>query len=147
MRPRARFLGRVAIVNLVIAAAVTMAFTNWTRHTSWRHVLEQFLVSLFITLCIGPVCMTVLPTVTPRVFARFRAPLNWLIVTAVMMMIAAAGSFFAVTVLAAVGYIDLSDILLVWLDNSLKVSVIVTLTVGIFFTAREIMRNRLKQAT
>jgi len=137
----------VAIVNLVIAAAVTMAFTNWTLYTSWRHVLEQFLVSLFITLCIGPVCMTVLPTVTPRVFARFRAPLNWLIVTAVMMMIAAAGSFFALTVLAAVGYINLSDILLVWLDNSLKVSVIVTLTVGIFFTAREIMRNRLKQAT
>src|SRR5262245_27878549 len=147
MHARVRFLGRVAIVNGVIAAAVTMAFADWTLHTRWRYVLEQFLVSLFVTSCIGPVCMIVLPKVTPRVFARFRAPLNWLIVIAVMLTIAAAGSFFALTILAAVGYINLSDILLVWLDNSLKVSVIVTLTVGTFFTAREILRNRLKQAT
>jgi LytS/YehU family sensor histidine kinase len=91
--------------------------------------------------------MLVLPKVTPLVFRRFRAPLNWLIAITVMLALAAAGSLFAVTVLAFVGYIKLSDILRVWLDNSLKVSVIVTLLVGIVFTARGIMRSRLKEAT
>jgi sensor histidine kinase YesM len=147
MRARVRFLGRVAIMNSAIAAAITMAFADWSLHTPWRYALEQFLIAFFVTSCISPVCMIVLPKVTRPVFARFRAPLNWLIVIAVMLVVAAAGSLFAVTVLAAAGYLKLSEIFLVWFDNSLKVSVIVTLTVGIFFTAREIMRSRLKEAT
>lgn len=147
MHARVRFLRRVAIVNAVIAAAITVAFADWRLHTPWRYPLEQFLIAFFVTSCISPVCMIVLPKVTPPVFARFRAPLNWLIVIAVMLVLAAAGSLFAITILAAVGYIKLADILLVWFDNSLKVSVIVTLTVGIFFTTREILRSRLKQAT
>jgi sensor histidine kinase YesM len=137
----------MAIMNAAIAAAITMAFVDWTLHRPWRYVPEQFLVVLFITWCISPLCMIVLPKVTPTVFRRFRAPLNWLIAITVMLALAAAGSLFAVTVLALFGYIRLSNILLVWVDNSLKVSVIVTLLVGIFFTARGIMRSRLKEAT
>jgi sensor histidine kinase YesM len=147
MHARVRFLGRLAIMNAAIAAAITMAFADWTRHTPWRYALEQFLVAFFITSCISPVCMIVLPKVTAPVFGRFRAPLNWLIVIAVMLVLAAAGSLFAVTALAAAGYLRRSEILRIWFDNSLKVSVIVTLTVGIFFTARGIMHSRLKQAT
>jgi LytS/YehU family sensor histidine kinase len=147
MHARARFLGRVAIMNSAIAAAITMAFADWTLHTPWRYAAEQFVIAFFITSCISPVCMLVLPKVAPPVFGRFPAPANWIIVIAVMLGLAAAGSLFAVTVLAAVGYLNLSDIFRVWVDNSLKVSVIVTVTVGVFFTAREIMRNRLKEAT
>jgi len=91
--------------------------------------------------------MLVLPKVAPPVFRRFRAPVNWFIVIAVMLALAAAGSLFAVSVLAAVGYLNFSDILRVWVDNALKVSIIVTVTVGVFFTARGIMRRRLKEAT
>jgi sensor histidine kinase YesM len=137
----------MAIMNAAIAAAITMAFADWTMHKPWRYAPEQFLVVLFITWCISPVCMIVLPKVTPLVFKRFRAPLNWLIAITVMLVLAAAGSLFAVTILAFVGYIKRSEILLVWLDNSLKGSVIVTLLVGIFFTTRGIMRSRLKEAT
>lgn len=147
MHARVRFLRRVAIMNSAIAAAITVAFADWTLHTPWRHALEQFLIALFVTSCISPVCMIVLPKVTPPVFSRFRAPLNWLIVIAVMLVLAAAGSLFAVAVLAAAGYVKPTQVLLVWFDNSLKVSVIVTLTLGVFFTTREIMRNRLKRAT
>src|SRR5215813_7175055 len=147
MDARARFLGRVAIMNSAIAAAITMAFADWTLHTPWRYAVDQFVVAFFITSCISPVCMLVLPKVAPPVFARFRAPVNWFIVIAVMLVIAAAGSLFAVTVLAALGYLNLSDILRVWLDNSLKASIIITVTVGVFFTARGIMRSRLKEAT
>lgn len=147
MHARARFLGRVAVMNSAIAAVITMAFADWTLHTPWRHAIEQFVIAFFITSCISPVCMLVLPKVAPPVFRRFRAPVNWFIVIAVMLVLAAAGSLFAVTVLAAVGYLNLSDILRVWVDNALKVSIIVTVTVGVFFTARGIMRSRLKEAT
>jgi LytS/YehU family sensor histidine kinase len=91
--------------------------------------------------------MIVLPKIAPPLFGRFPAPVNWFIVIAVMLVLAAAGSLFAVTVLAGVGYLNLSDIFRVWIDNALKVSVIVTVTVGVFFTARGIMRSRLKEAT
>ena len=111
MHARARFLGRVAIMNSAIAAAITMAFADWTLHTPWRYAVEHFVIAFFITSCISPVCMLVLPKVAPPVFRRFRAPVNWFIVIAVMLALAAAGSLFAVTVLAAVGYLNLSDIL------------------------------------
>ena len=91
--------------------------------------------------------MLVLPRITPRVFARFSFPLNWLIVIAVMFFVAAGGSLFAVGVLALVGYLKPNDILRAWFNSALKVSVIVTLTLGIFITAREILRSRLKKAT
>jgi len=147
MHARARFFGRMAIMNSAIAAAITMAFADWTLHTPWRFAVEQFVIAFFITSCISPVCMIVLPRVAPPIFRRFAAPLNWFIVIAVMLVLAAAGSLFAVTVLAGVGYLNLSDILRVWIDNALKVSIIVTVTVGVFFTARGIMRSRLKEAT
>lgn len=136
-------------MNAAIAAAITMAFADWRLHTPWHYAWEQFLIAFFVTSFISPVCMIVLPKVTPPVFTRFRAPLNWLIVIGVMLALAAAGSLFAVAVLAGAGYLNLtlSEILRVWFDNSLKVSVIATLTVGVFFTARGIMRSRLKQAT
>jgi two-component system, LytTR family, sensor histidine kinase AlgZ len=147
MHEPVKFLGRVAIVNAAIAAAITMAFVNWGMHVPWQYAFEQFVVAFFITSCISPVCVIVLPKIAPPVFARFQAPLNWLIVSSVMLVLATAGSLVAVSLLAVVGYIELNQILTVWLNSSLKVSIIVTLTLGIFLTARGIMRSRLKEAT
>jgi len=84
MLEKAKFLGRLAIANAVIAAVITIAFTKVGLSTPWRVAVEQFAVTFFITCCISPVCVLVLPRITPRVFARFSFPLNWLIVIAVM---------------------------------------------------------------
>jgi sensor histidine kinase YesM len=142
-----RFIARVAAVNAAIAAVITVAFADFSRQIPWRFALEQFLVIYFVTTCISPVCVFVLPKIAPPVFRRFSFPVNWLIVIAVMIVLAAAGSLFAVSALAVVGYIDPNEIIPVWLNSSLKVSLIVTLTLGIFITAREMMRSRLKKAT
>lgn len=147
MLGKARFLGRLALANAVIAAVITVAFANVGLTTRWRLALEEFAVAFLITCCISPVCVLVLPRITPPVFARFSFPVNWLIVIAVMFFVAAGGSLFAVGVLAVVGYLKPNEILRAWLNSSLKVSVIVTLTLGIFITAREILRSRLKKAT
>jgi len=147
MRVNATFWGRLAIVNAAIAAVITVAFADVTLHTSVRHTLIQFLVSFLLTCCISPACVLLIPRITPAVFSRFKFPVNWLIVVIVMAVLAAAGSLFGLGILAAIGFIRPDQILEAWLDNSLRVSVIVTLTVGIFITAREILRSRLKQAT
>ena len=147
MLDRTRFIGRVAAVNAGIAAVITVAFADFSHQIPWRYALQQFLVAYLITTCISPVCVIVLPKITPPVFRRFSFPVNWLIVIAVMMLLAAVGSLFAVSALAVVGYIEPNQVRRVWLNNSLKVSLIVTLTLGIFITAREIMRSRLKRAT
>ena len=147
MLEKAKFLGRLAIANAVIATVITIAFTEVGLSTPWRVALEQFAVTFFITCCISPVCVVVLPRIAPPVFSRFRFPIDWLIVIAVMLVLAAGGSLFALAVMAAVGYIEPDEILRAWFNNSLRVSVIVTLTLGIFITAREILRSRLKKAT
>jgi two-component system, LytTR family, sensor histidine kinase AlgZ len=147
MHARVKFLRRVAMVNAAIAVAITVAFADWRMPVPWRYAIDQFLVAFLVTSCISPICMIVLPKITPPVFARFPTPLNWLIVGAAMLALAAAGSLLAVSLLAIVGYVRLNQILRVWLNSSLKVSIIITLTVGFFFTARGIMRSRLKEAT
>jgi sensor histidine kinase YesM len=147
MHDRIRLVGRVIIVNAAIAVVITVAFTRVTFGTPWHLILEQFLTTFFLTCCISPVCVLVLPRITPMVFARFRFPVNWVIVITVMVFLAGAGSLFALSVLALIGYLRPDQILHSWFDSVLRVSVIVTLTLGIFLTAREIMRNRLKKAT
>jgi sensor histidine kinase YesM len=147
MLGKAKFLGRLALANAAIAAVIEVAFGDVGLATRWRVALEGFAVSFFVTCCISPVCVLVLPRITPRVFARFSFPLNWLIVIAVMFFVAAGGSLFALGVLALVGYLRPNDILRAWFNSALRVSIIVTLTLGIFITAREILRSRLKKAT
>jgi two-component system, LytTR family, sensor histidine kinase AlgZ len=147
MLEKAKFLGRLAIANAVIAAVITVAFADVGRHMRWRLAFEEFAIAFFITCCISPLCVLLLPRITPPVFARFSFPFNWLIVIAVMLCLAAAGSLFALGVLAIGGYLKPGEILIAWFDSSLKVSLIVTLTLGIFGTAREILRSRLKKAT
>src|SRR5262245_13899242 len=120
------FWGRLAIVNAAIAAVITVAFADVTMHTSLRHALDQFLVSFLLTCCISPACVLLMPRITPAVFSRFKFPVNWLIVLAVMGALAAAGSLFGLAILAEIGRIRPDQILTAWLDNSLRVSVIVT---------------------
>jgi two-component system, LytTR family, sensor histidine kinase AlgZ len=146
VRERLQFLGRLAAVNALIAAGIAIAFAEVGLHTPWRRALEEFAVTFCFCICISSLCLAVLPRVIPPVFKRFGAPLNWLIAIVVMFLLAAGGSLFVLAVMAAVGYIQPADILVNWLNSSLKVSVIVTLTLGVFMTAREMLRGRLNRA-
>jgi sensor histidine kinase YesM len=139
-------LGRVVLANAAIAAMITIVFANVGLQTPWRHAFEEFAISFVFSCCISSLCLFVLPRVTPRVFARFGFPLNWLIVIVVMFVLAAGGSLFVLAAMASVGFITRSEILIAWFDSTLKVSVIVTLTLGVFVTAREILRSRLDRA-
>src|SRR5207248_5232009 len=50
------------------------------------------------------------------------------------------------TAMASVGYINRTEILVAWFNSALKVSVIVTLLLGVMMTGRELLRSRLNRA-
>src|SRR5262245_8191347 len=64
-----------------------------------------------------------------------------------MVGIALAGSFATILILAAVGYLHGAGIVATWMAGSLKASIVVTLTFGIFVTVVETMRRRLDETT
>jgi hypothetical protein len=56
-------------------------------------------------------------------------------------------AFLAILVLAAIGYLKGAGIIATWMAGSLKISILITLTFGIFTTVLESMRSRLNEAT
>ena len=146
MLERVAFVGRVLAANAAIAAVIAIVFNRVGLDTPWRQALEAFAIAMLFTCCIAPLCLLVLPRISPPVLARYRFPLNWTILVVVMFVLAAGGSLFALTLLAAIGYIETTEIFAAWFENTLRVSVIVTLTLGVFVTVREVLRARLDRA-
>jgi LytS/YehU family sensor histidine kinase len=89
----------------------------------------------------------VMPHVARAAACRFTFPFNWVVLIATMVAIAIAGSFTAILILAAVGYLKGAGIIAAWMAGSLKASIIITLTFGIFVTVLETLRSRLDETT
>jgi two-component system sensor histidine kinase AlgZ len=142
-----RYVGRMAAVNLFTAAIIVFAFGGVGLHTPWSRIAESVGVALVFCLCIGPLCAIVLPRVSAMCSRRFTFPWNWVVLAGVLMCLAAGGSLFALGLLAAVGYIQPGEVFGAWFASSLRVSIFITLTIGLAVTAYEMMRARLDEAT
>ena len=138
---------RMVAGNISAAIVVTVAFSGVTWHTPWRQALEAFAIALLFSFCIGPALGTVMPRLGPVVWGRLRFPLNWAAMIVVMIVLAAAGSLLALSILTAVGYIQSGRMFAAWFGGSLKISIIITLTFGILITAYEVMRAQLDATT
>ena len=142
-----RYWTRMVAGNVAAAIVVAIAFSGVTWDTPWRKALEAFAVALLFSFCIGPMIATVMPRLGPRLWCRFRYPLNWAAMIAVMAVLAAAGSLLSIAILTSVGYVQGGKVFAYWLGGSLKISLIITLTFGILITAYEMMRAQLDAAT
>jgi sensor histidine kinase YesM len=142
-----RYWTRMTAGLVSAAVVVTVVFSGVTWHTPWRATLEALAVALLFAFCIGPAVATIMPRFAPLVWRRFRYPLNWAAMIAVMSVLAAGGSLLAISILAAVGYIRGGAVIASWLGGSLKISLIITLTFGILMTAYEMMRAQLDATT
>ncbi len=89
-----RYWLRMAVGLVSAAAVVTVSFNGVSWQTPWRKAMEAFLVSLLFSFCIGPPVATILPRIGHVLWRRFRFPLNWAIMIAVMMTMAAGGSLW-----------------------------------------------------
>jgi len=142
-----RYWTRIAAGNVFAAVVVTVVFSGVTWHTPWRATFEAFAVALLFSFCIGPPVATLMPRLGPRIFSRWAFPLNWAVSVAVMLVLAAAGSLLAISLLTAVGYLQGGQVFAHWFSGALRVSIVVTLTFGIMITAYEMMRAQLDAAT
>jgi two-component system sensor histidine kinase AlgZ len=139
-----RSLARSVAFFVAPALVATFAFSGVSRHTPWRDTLAAFLVACVFTFCIGPACAIVLPRMAvltcrlPRIW-------HWVAMIATMIAVAAAGSLVALLLLTAAGLLDIRQLFAEWFGNSLRVSVIVTLTVGILITIVETLRSQLAE--
>jgi two-component system sensor histidine kinase AlgZ len=137
-------LARLAALVVGPALVATLMFSGVSRHTPWRAALEAFLIACVFSLCIGPACTIVLPRVGTRV-RHLARPWYWTAMVASMLTLAAAGSLVALLLLTAAGLLNIRQVFAEWFANSLRVSVIVTLTVGILITMFETLRSQLTE--
>ncbi len=132
--------------SIVSAVTAVVIFSGATWQTPWRRLVEPFLISMVFTLCIVPLAAFTMPRVMPAVRGRFAFPFDWAILIPVMVAIGITGSFVAIFLLRALGYIEPGHVGQ-WLAGSFKQSVVMTLIFGLSISAVEAMRARLEATT
>ena len=147
MTETTRYWMRMIALNAAAALLVAVAFNGVTWNTPWRRALEVFSIGFLFASVIGSMCAFVVPRLARAVACHLRFPVDWIVLIAAMAMLGIVGSALAIGVLRAVGYIPSNELAAQWFAGSLKVSVIVTLTFGIFATVVESMRARLNETT
>src|SRR6185436_318668 len=130
-----------AVGNFIAAAVVLFAFSGVTWRTSGWAMLRGYLISLLFSMCIGPFVGLAMPRIARWIWNRTRFPFNWSAGTAVLTAMAVAGSVAAIGVLIAVGHVP-STGFAEWFAGSIRISIVLTLTVGLFITAYEMTRAR-----
>src|SRR5262249_7851349 len=138
---------RILFANIAAAVVVVLAFSGVTWQSPPRKVLQAFAIALLFSCIIGPMLGIVMPRVARAVACRLTFPFDWAVLIATMVAIALVGSFAAILVLYAIGYLRGAGIIATWLAGSLKASIVITLMFGIFVSVLETMRARLNEAT
>lgn len=131
---------------LAATVAVVVVFSGVTWRTPPGQMAEVFATSFLFSLFIAPPLGYVMPRIAHWVSCRIGFPWNWAVLIVAMVGVATAGSFAAILVLAAVGYLKGAGVVATWMAGSLKISIVITLTFGIVGTIIESMRSRLDEA-
>jgi Histidine kinase len=137
---------RILLGYLTMAVGVAVVFIGVDTHTPWRRAIEAIAVAFLFGICIGPIAGILMPRIAPWLWCRLRSPLNWIAIAVTMTAIALVGSAAAITVLIAIGYLPPAAFW-PWYFGSLRVSIVMSLTIGLFITAHAMNAARLAQAT
>ncbi|HZR23073.1 MAG TPA: histidine kinase [Vicinamibacterales bacterium] len=131
---------------VAMAVAITFVFSDVSDRASWRTITEAIGVALLFSVCIGPMTSFAMPRLAPLLWCRFGFPFNWIAITLSMTAFALAGSAVAIFILTLIGYLPTNHFWH-WYYGSMRISVAVTLTVGLFITLHEMNKARLAQAS
>jgi two-component system sensor histidine kinase AlgZ len=141
-----RYWRRIIVGNLIASAVVLFAFSGVTWRTRGSEMVRAYAIALLFSTCIAPFVGTVMPRLAPWIWQRTRFPLNWIIVTIAMAAMAIVGSLAAIAVLISIGTIPASDFAN-WFRGSIRIAIVLTLTIGLFMTAYEMNKARVAHAT
>jgi two-component system sensor histidine kinase AlgZ len=145
-RGRLPYWRRIFVANIVASAMVLFAFSGASFRTPPRQLAMNFAVSLLFSSVIGPLLGILMPRVAPVIWERTRFPFNWIAISVVMIVLAMAGCVATIGLLVATGYVPANQFGN-WLQGSLRISIVITLTIGLFITAYEVMRARVAQSS
>ncbi|HEX7139841.1 MAG TPA: histidine kinase [Vicinamibacterales bacterium] len=137
---------RIMIANIIAAAIVLFAFSGVSFRTPLSELLRGYLISLLFACFIGPLLGVAMPRIAPWIWRRCRFPFNWVAIALAMAAMALVGSLAAIALLVQFGVVPGASFWS-WFSGSIRISIVVTLTMGLFITAYEMMRARVAQAT
>ena len=137
---------RILVGNILASVAVVFAFSGATLGTPLLALLRVFGISFLFSCCIAALLGTAMPWLAPRIWCRFVFPLNWIASAVMMAMLGMVGSVAAIALLIATGLVEPS-LFRQWFHGRARVTIAVTITIGLFITAYEQMRQRLDAAT
>jgi len=137
---------RILLGNVLASVAVVFAFSGATLSTPPLVFLRQFGISFLFSCCIAALLGTLMPWLAPRIWSRFVFPLNWIAAAAVMAVLGVVGSAAAIRLLIVARLVP-PTLFAEWLQGSIRITIAVTITIGLFITAYEQMRHRLDTAT
>jgi sensor histidine kinase YesM len=146
MTEKARYWARIVAINIAATVLATLAFSGVGWHTPWGRILEWMAVSLLFSTCCSSLVALAMPRLVPFVSRRFAFPADWAVIVAALVGLATVGSYVAIVVLIATGYIQ-RRAFLPWFAGTLKISIVVTLLFGIFGTLLTMLRTRLDDTT
>lgn len=121
------------------AAAALLFFGAY--HGSWGSIVANVVTALLFSATIGGSLQLILPRISPVIFRRAPAPLNWALLLAVMMAVAAAGSALSIAVIVGLGWLPRGSAIQFFAD-SMRISLGVTLTFGVGVTLYQRLRHR-----
>jgi LytS/YehU family sensor histidine kinase len=137
---------RILVGNILASLAVVFAFSGATLGTPLLELLRVFGISFLFSCCIAALLGSAMPWLAPRIWCRFVFPLNWIASAVMMAVLGMVGSAAAIALLIAAGLVEPS-LFRQWFHGSVRVTLAVTITIGLFITAYEQMRQRLDAAT
>lgn len=140
------YWGRILFANVLASVVVVFAFSDATMSTPPRELLRVFSISFLFSCCIAVLLGFTMPRVAPWIACRLGFPFNWIAAAMVMAVLGMVGSVAAITALTTVGLVKRA-LFRDWFASSFRITIVMTLTIGLFIMAYETMRKRLDDAT
>jgi signal transduction histidine kinase len=137
---------RIAIGTLIASGVVLFVFSGATWRTPPSELARGYGISFLFSICIGPLVGAVMPRISPWFWGHLRFPFNWAAVAVVMAALSMVGSAVAIGLLVLFGVIPASEFG-GWFRENVRIAIAITLTIGLFITAYEVMRARVAQAS
>jgi LytS/YehU family sensor histidine kinase len=140
-----RRLGRLLLWNFTAAAAAMLVFGGVTTSTPIARILGSFGISLVYSTCITALSFATLSRLGPWLAPRVAPAVYWAVMIAALVAAATVGSLVALMLFSSAGILRLNEILAA-MRGTLRISIAITLAIGITMTVVETMRGRLENA-
>src|SRR3954468_21441722 len=137
---------RIAFGNVLASLVVVFAFNDATLFTPPLQLLRAFGISFLFSWRIAAPLGLTMPRVGPWIWRHVAFPFNWIAAATFMAALGTVGSVAAIALLTALGVVR-PILFREWFAGSFRITVVMTLTIGLFIMAYEMMRKRLDDAT